>query len=618
MVRPKLTAEQLEARKEKERLRSQQRRQAAAKERQTRLFHEAGQTPTVRIIETEVAGPTHTANNTITNPRPQLGREDTREPTDITEESIDNQETATTDLSGPKQAQVKDCTINQGPVSSLSPAPAEQAQRYNLRARKSPTPTDQSIALRPSSSSSAANNRVRPDCFNIPLRPIANPNGKPRHASSRAQTSDEEEPHDGLQQCQVPPASLGAPNASARRVQQCRARQRALRREQHVLDANQRPNQVRVVSLPHDEAPHEAVADISQPEPQEVIIGGEQGSRGGTTNDSNFDETLVQSTILVAGDEVSSPRSRCEQGGSDVDDDLPDRPASASAEEAGDPIGALHDSLEQEQGVFVSDDDSLSVPSANGSGTPSSENVLNGAGEASSQLRNHPPERPTHSPSFLPLLSPTRTCLDEAVAALVSSESTAGLEFIARQGIAYKRIFREAFSLICGCKCLFTYFSFRFPFPNLRSPSPLRPPGSNRMYMQLYICNVSLTGVGKVGSIQNKNNHLPPRVPFRSERCPSGSEPSSVAWTVFCGQRTPVTSITRIPAKLDNGKSFLPKPQRRCLSHAPKARCRELDYQRSSGHGILIASGSVQRASRRFAPRITLSGYPFFHHTCDP
>ncbi|KID81129.1 hypothetical protein MGU_11486 [Metarhizium guizhouense ARSEF 977] len=359
MVRPKLTAEQLEERKEKERLRSQQRRQAAAKERQTRLFHEAGLTPTVRIIETEVAEPTHTANNTITNPQPQLTREETREdnngcfkPTDITEESVDYQETATIDLFGQKQTQVKDCTVNQGPVSSLSPAPAEQAQRYNLRTRKSPTPTDQSFAFRPSSSSSAANNRVRPDCFNLPLRPIANPNGKPRHASSRAQTGDEEEPHDELQQCQVPPASLGAPNASARRVQQCRARQRALRREQHVLDANQRPSQVRVVSFPHDEPPHAPFADISQPEPQEAIIGGEQGGHGGTTSDSNFDETLVESTILVAGDEVSSPRPRCEQGGTDVDDDPPDRAASASAEEAGEPNGALHDSLEQEQGLL--------------------------------------------------------------------------------------------------------------------------------------------------------------------------------------------------------------------------------------------------------------------------
>lgn len=467
MGRAKLTAKHVEERKERERLRSQQRRQAAVEKRQTELFTEAAQTPTVRIIETKVTNPIR-PSNTITNLnlRSQAAREDNNNSngfessTNNSVQLINNRETATLNVSGqPKHnqvnsqpgdgtdqapSQVKDCTVNCSPASSLShplASESESAQRYNFRIRKSPTPTNYSLDSRPSSS--AAGRGARPERVDLPLRSIGN-GTQPRHAPSRVQSGDEQL-HAELESCQVP-ASPDASNASARRVQQCRARQRAQRREQHIMDANQRRGQVRVVTLPNDVLPPAASVPRIQPEPEPEqdrdIADGDTGDRNSTVGDGNFEETLVQSTIVVASDQVPSPS--CQQAGN-VDDDQQD---GGPAEQAAGSGGILR-SLEQEQSLFVSDDDT-GLPGGYGSVTPSSDVVSEGT--APPRQRNHLPERPTHSLSLLPLLSPTRSCLEEAVTAIASSESQAGLEFIARQGIAYRRIFREALSLTCGCK----------------------------------------------------------------------------------------------------------------------------------------------------------------------
>lgn len=158
-------------------------------------------------------------------------------------------------------------------------------------------------------------NGAEPDSFNLPLRPIVSDN-QPQQAPNQAQTEDEE-PHTEPQQSQVP-ASPGTSNASALRTQQCRARQRALTHEKDtIIDANQQLNRVRVVSFPHDGPPQAAFAAHSQqeqerepepePEPQlqEVITAREQGGDDGdASNDESFDETMVQSTIVVATDEM--------------------------------------------------------------------------------------------------------------------------------------------------------------------------------------------------------------------------------------------------------------------------------------------------------------------------
>jgi hypothetical protein len=456
MARPRLTAEQLVKRKEQERLRSQHRRRAAAQKRQTELLNEVAQTPAVRVLRTEVANPTHTSN-TISNSKlaPQTGHVDDLEGTKNTGQPVDTRETATLDGIEPREptlviSDLRDRTdgrVSDSFVSSPSPSFPEPAPRYNFRTRKSPTPTNHSLA--PRSPSSATDKKTRPESVTLPLRPIAN-GTQGRRAPVRVQSGDEELHAEPEPLCHGP-APQTACSASTRRVQQCRARQRSQRRGQHILDASQQPSQVRVISLPYVlSSPAASVAHTRserEPEPDRRSAP-ESGNGNSANNDIQPNEALVQSTIVVANDEVLSPSCRR------VDDAEDHQRDHVIEKEARQPGGSLH-RLNQEQDLFVSDDDDdVGLPGGYDSEAASSDAVTEGAAP-SEQQHYYPSGRLTNSVALLPLLSPTRMCLEEAVTAIASRESPAGLEFIARQSIAYRRILQEAFSVTCDCKCLY-------------------------------------------------------------------------------------------------------------------------------------------------------------------
>ncbi|KAK2593106.1 hypothetical protein QQS21_009196 [Conoideocrella luteorostrata] len=151
------------------------------------------------------------------------------------------------------------------------------------------------------------------------------------------------------------------------------------------------------------------------------------------SDDDNFDETVVDSTSIVAADDITT-KSVCDQD-HDIDGD--------SAKFAGPELNFLVNSHVNESESWLEVDDYASPLN-----TTSSERTT--LSRAQRQLLVDPP--PDQSQRPLLLLSPARSYSSEAIDAIQSCESAAGLDFISRQSVAYERIFREACSPMCACQ----------------------------------------------------------------------------------------------------------------------------------------------------------------------